>query len=573
MSWLQRGWLQVALIGLAVCVTYAITLDAPFYLDDYATITENLAIRHFSNLHTILNYTPERAFGFLTLAVDYQLHGAAPAGYHFTNILIHFLAGFAVWTLLTGLLRSPTAGRVDPDNKLRWLAFVVALIFVLHPLQTQAVTYVVQRYASLAALLYIGSLSCYTWGRLKSSAVLYAGAVILAALAFFTKQNTMTLPLAAVLVELIFFRALTHRQIALVLASAVLGAVVVLLAINNIDALDRVTRETTDITRSDYFATQAEVLWHYVRLFFAPFGLRMEYDIPLQSGFGNPLVLLALAGHALVIGFAFLLWGRMPFVAFGILFFYLAHAVESSVFPIRDLAFEHRMYLPLFGLATASSAGAMRLASRWAVPVPARAAALSAVVLLLGTLTVIRNEEWRHPLELLKADTQLSPKSERAWTSYAKELMRRGMFKEALPALAAALNLGRTKDGLEVAPQTLLNGILALYYTGQPRKAALLESWLPEDVLSPVERSRLHEVKGLWLLQTNRLDEARENLDLAAGLYPNGMADAGLAAIELREGDPEAARAKARKALVEDPNNAIARRVLEKAGAPQPGTQ
>jgi tetratricopeptide (TPR) repeat protein len=83
----------------------------------------------------------------------------------------------------------------------------------------------------------------------------------------------------------------------------------------------------------------------------------------------------------------------------------------------------------------------------------------------------------------------------------------------------------------------------------------------------------LHEVKGLWLLQSNRLDEARENLDLAAGLYPNGMADAGLAAIELREGDPEAARAKARKALVEDPNNAIARRVLEKAGAPQPGTQ
>jgi tetratricopeptide (TPR) repeat protein len=78
----------------------------------------------------------------------------------------------------------------------------------------------------------------------------------------------------------------------------------------------------------------------------------------------------------------------------------------------------------------------------------------------------------------------------------------------------------------------------------------------------------LHEVKGLWLLQTGQVDEAKRNLELAAGLYPNAMADAGLAAIDLRQGNREAARAEARKALRKDPNNALARQVLEKSRAP-----
>jgi len=566
-SWLRRGWSQIALIALAVSVTYGITLDAPFYLDDYFTIVENLAIRHLTNLSAILRFTPDRAFGFLTFAVDYQLFGDSPAGYHLTNIIIHCLAGVSAWTFLRGLLRSPAAVRSDAGQELRWLPLVVALIFVVHPLQTQAVTYIIQRYASLAALLYIGSLSCYTWGRVRGSRVFYGGAVILACLAFFTKENAATLPLAVLLVELTFFRALTAKQAWLVLALTIVGAIGILLLVN-IGPIDQATREATGITRVDYFATQAEVLWHYIRLFFVPLGLRIEYDVPLQSGLGNPFVLLALGAHAVVIGGAFLLWQRMPFVAFGILFFYLSQTVESSIFPIRDLAFEHRMYLPLLGITTACTAGAMRLSSRWGIAVAGGVGVVIAVLLVLSILTVLRNEEWRHPLELLKADTRLSPKSERAWTSYAKELMRRGKFREALPALAAALNLGRTKEGLEVAPQTLLNGILALYYTGQPRKAALLESWLPENALSPVERSRLHEVKGLWLLQTGQVDEAKRNLELAAGLYPNAMADAGLAAIDLRQGNREAARAEARKALRKDPNNALARQVLEKSRAP-----
>lgn len=562
--------MQVALVAAAVALTYWRTLDVPFYLDDFSSITENLAIRHFGE---VLSYAPERAFGFLTFAVDYRLHGGNPAGYHLTNAVIHFLAGVAVWALLRGLLRAPSATRRDPDGMLRWLPLVAALIFVVHPLQTQAVTYIVQRYASLAALLYIGSMSCYVWGRVRKSALLYLGAVILAGLAFFTKQNSFTLPIALLLVEGLFFRTLGRRQPWFVLGVAGVFVLVVVLAVN-IDVVDRIARETPDITRADYFAAQAEILWRYVGLFFAPVGLRIEYDVSLPLGLSSPLVLLALAGHAVAIVGAFGVWRRLPFVAFGILFFYVAQGIESTIFPIRDLMFEHRMYLPLLGLATASTAGFLRLAARVALPVAIRAVTLSALIVVLGVLTVMRNEEWRHPLRLLKADTELSPKSERAWTSYAKELMRRRRFKEALPALGTALNLGRTPDGLEVSPQTLVNAILALYYTGQPKKAATMESWIPEHVLSPVERSRLHEVKGLWLLHTNRLGEARKHFELAAGLYPNAMADAGLAAIDLREGDLEAATAKANLALTQDPNNSLAQRVLSRVGRirlrPQP---
>jgi tetratricopeptide (TPR) repeat protein len=329
-----------------------------------------------------------------------------------------------------------------------------------------------------------------------------------------------------------------------------------------IDAIDRLTRETADIGRIDYLATQMEVLWRYVALFFYPVGLRVEYDLPLQSGFTDWGVWLAVAGHLALILLAFSVWSRLPFIAFGILFFYLAHSVESSVIPIRDLVFEHRMYLPMLGIATATVAVILRFAQQFAVPRAVAAIVMVAGLLVLGAMTVARNETWRDPLALLELETELSPGSMRAWTSYAKELMRRGKFEEALPALAAALNLGRTEEGLEVSPQTLVNTIIALYYTNQPRKAAMMESWLEGIDLLPVEQSRLFEVKGLWLLQNGQIDSAQQNLHRAVKAFPNPMAEAGLAVVDARKGNEDAALARARAVLAQDPDNPLALRVL-----------
>lgn len=572
-GWLSRPGLQVALIVLAVVLTYGHTLNVPFYLDDFLNIAENLAIQDLGKLEQVLGYSPPRAVGFLTLAVNYDLHGNQTAGYHLANIAIHLLGGLAVFALLQGLLRTPAAQRSGGDG-LYWLPLLVALLFVLHPLQTQAVTYVVQRFASLAAFFYVASLACYTWGRLRGRPALYIGTLVFGLLAVFTKQNAATLPLAWLLVELLFFRQFEgRRQWALLGGAVVLVAAAV--AILQVDTIDRLTRETPDISRLDYLATQVQVLWRYVGIFFYPVGLRIEYDTPLQQGFGEATTWLAIAGHVGMILLAFAVWARWPLVAFGILFFYLAHAVESSIFPIRDLVFEHRMYLPMLGIATAVVAGILRLAQASALPKALLAGGLAVCLVTLGGLTMARNNTWHEPLVLLKKDTELSPNSERAWTSYAKELMRRGRFNEALPALAAALNLGRTEDGLEVSSQTLVNAVLALYYTNQPKKAAMLEAWLPMDQLPPVEFSRVNEVKGLWLLRNGRTADARPHLERAAAAFPNPMAEAGLAVADYRQGDRESARTRASAVLARQPDNPLAREVMaqfRERGSASPGS-
>jgi tetratricopeptide (TPR) repeat protein len=571
-DWFRHPGAQAALIVLAVALTYGHTLGVPFYLDDFSSITENLALHDIGDLGQVLGFSPPRAVGFLTLAVNYDLHGDQVAGYHLVNIAIHALAGLAVFALLQGLLRTPAARRSGVEG-MQWVPLAVALLFVLHPLQTQAVTYVIQRLASLAALFYLASLACYAWGRLGRRPILLAGALVFGLLALFTKQNAATLPLAILLVELLFFRRFEGRQRWLLLAGTALLAAAVA-GLLQIGPIDRLTRETPDIGRLDYLATQVQVLWQYLGTFLYPVGLRIEYDTPLQQGFGSPVTWLAAAGHLGMILSAFALWSRWPLVAFGILFFYLAHGVESSVIPISDLVFEHRMYLPMLGVATALVAALFRLVQGAVVPRAAAGAALAVCLLTLGGLTVARNALWQDTLALLERDTELSPNSERAWTSYAKELMRRGRMEEALPALAAALNLGRTEDGVEVTSETLVNAILALYYTGQPQKAAMMEGWLPMEQLSPIERSRLNEVKGLWLLRTGQTAEAREHLERASAAFPNPMAEAGLAVADYREGNQASARFRAEGVLAQDPSNPLAREVMaqfEGGAAASPG--
>jgi tetratricopeptide (TPR) repeat protein len=423
----------------------------------------------------------------------------------------------------------------------------------------------VQRYASLAAMFYLASLATYAWGRLHGSRPLLFAALILALFAVFTKQNAVTVFPALLFMELLFFRSLDRRGV-MVLAAATAGAAALLLWLTNFEAIDGMLRETSDISRSTYFATQVGILWRYVLLFVLPIEQRLEYDIALVTEPFSPAVIIAMGAHLAMLAGALLLWRRAPLVAFGILFFYLAHLVESSAFPITDLAFEHRTYLPNAGLAILAALGLLWLTARANrnLVIAAGAAVLLGV---LGWLTVERNRLWQDPIAFLQEDARLSPEKERAWTSLGKELMRRQRFKEALEALGKALNLGRTDDGLEVSMPTLLNAVYALHYTGQHRKGFQLATVIPLNQLSPLDLSRLREVRGMALAQLRRPKLARRELDRALQAYPNPSTLAWIAYVDLIENKPDAAAEGAAKVLESVPNHPLAREVLAKAKA------
>ncbi len=553
---------HLGVLALMCTLVYSPTFHAPFYLDDFKQIIENPVIQGSLDLANIASYSTARFVGYLTFAFDHSVYGNQAKGFHITNSIIHLLSGWALYGLLMALIVSPALR--SQKSRLIWLPLIASLIFVLHPLQTQAVTYIVQRLASLTGMLYIATMAFYAWGRVSSKNRFFILSFTCALLACFTKQNALTLPAAVLLLELLFFRQLSAKQVWTLFASTII-ATVVLVVLINVDPIDQLTRESPVISRPDYFATQLVVLWRYIGLFGFPVNQRLDYDVALQSDWLDPVILLALALHAGMILAAFRFWNKIPLLSFAILFFYLSHLIESGFIPITDLMFEHRTYLPNVGLSILAATG---LVSLLRVPAlkPVFLIATPVIIVLASVLTFERNQLWADPIGFLTAETRLSPGKERVWTSLGKELMRRKQLEEASAAFSNALDLDRTDKGMEVRPATLMNAILLHHYLGQFDKAFELQHLLPPNSISVVERSTLHEVRGISFLNLQKPELAKKEFTESIRISPNLNSEAGLATVALLQGNPQNAESRARQVLSQEPKNILATRVLGELG-------
>ncbi|MDT8451034.1 MAG: tetratricopeptide repeat protein [Wenzhouxiangellaceae bacterium] len=555
-------WLAMVLLAAAT-VAYLPSFTAWFFLDDFRIILENEALQNVFDPAAVWRFSEPRFIASLTLAANYTLHGDSVFGYHLVNFVIHVIAGLSLWLLLRALLRSPALS--DAPEWTRWVPWIALAIFLLHPLQTQAVTYIVQRYTSLMAMFYLASLAAFAWARIRGSAPMFIASLALAALALLSKQTAVTLPLAIVLVELVFFRRPSPRAWAAIVAGTALLAVAAawLLTLPAFDIVG-LTRETGKIARIDYLATQMEVLWRYIGLFFFIGEQRLEYDIAIADGFSGGLTVLMTLGHVALLGLGLALWQRRPLIALGIVFYYLAHVIESSFLPIIDVAFEHRTYLPNAGLAIAVAVGLAWLVH--AVPrFRAGAAFTLALCVLLTATSYARNALWADQIEFLRHETELSPGSQRAWTSLGKELMRDTQFEEALRALENARRIGMTKDDGELRPPTLLNMIFALHYTERNEEAVALADRIEIDNLNDTETAYYFEARGRALYGLGRYEEARADLLRAARINPSPAVVTFLAATELQLGNRAQARRLAGQVLEVDPDNRLAREIYERA--------
>lgn len=552
-----------ALLAVAAALAYLPSFDAWFFLDDFRIIVENAALQNFFDPQAVWHFSQARFIASLSFAANYTLHGDTVFGYHLANFVIHCGAAAALGLLLGALLQTP-AMRDRAPHWARWIPWIAAAIFLLHPLQTQSVTYIVQRYTSLMAMFYLASLAAYVWARSRRSWRLYALTLLFALLALLSKQSAATLPVALLLVELLFFRRLSGRAVGL-LAAAAAGAAVLAFWLFTLPQFDIVgiTRETDQISRIDYLATQMEVLWRYIGLFFLIGEQRLEYSISISDGFGQPLTVLMALGHAALIATGFLVWRKAPLVAFGILFYYLAHAIESSFLPIIDVAFEHRTYLPNAGLALVVGTA---LAWLGMGRLDRRAGILACLLVfgLLGGLTYLRNSLWADQIDFLRNETRLSPNSQRAWTSLGKELMRKAKFEEALNALQEAAEIAQRQENGALRPPTLLNIIFALHYTDRNREAIELALNTSVDGFSRAERAFYFEARGRSYLALGQNNRARADLERSARLNPTVNAMAFLAVAEYELGNRARARRLANEVLQAAPNNPLARDILQR---------
>jgi tetratricopeptide (TPR) repeat protein len=333
-------------------------------------------------------------------------------------------------------------------------------------------------------------------------------------MAFFTKQNTITLPLAILALEAIFFQTKARKLLTSILITAgiLFGFWLFCSQLLGYDpfslaALDRLTKETEKISRGDYFLSQIPLLWQYIGLFFWPKGLHLDYWSPLYQSI-TPLIMFAMAAHGLVIAFAIAFFRRLPILAFAILFYYIAHLVESGFIPITDLFFEHRAYLPDFGLCLLVAWILTVIVPKY-LSTKISIAIATILFLTLGVTTWQRNNVWRTPMGFWTDCVKNDPNNYRALGELGKHLLIEQRYLEAYTVLDHALKLqDKLKLSFKANKGVAVNMVTALQHTkGIDPAIEYLDTILDQEN-DPQNMAKLLINKGKMLMSQNRLDEA-----------------------------------------------------------------
>ncbi len=539
--------LAVTLLALLGAALYANTFGVPWYLDDYGAIVDQPAIRDLSS--SLRGVLAPRGLGSFTFALNYWAGGVEPAGYHLVNLAVHLLAGIAAYYLLLRVFRGSALA-----------AFAGAAIFLAHPLQTEAVTYVVQRLASLSALFFLLALLCWVkagearqdGGRFSSLRHLaWVGtSVLLAAAAIQTKGNAVVLPAAMWLFGRSFLAKGRggRRELAelapFVLLSVTAGIRELALPLLRGGTLATLVHAQQPAGPLSYFATELGVLWIYLGLLVWPVGQALDHDHPIVRSILSPTTAAAAAGLLALMLLAFRMRRRNPRLAFGIAWFLLTLGVESSFIPL-DPIFEHRLYLPMFGFAIAVVEALRRIPWRRTA-----AAATVAALAACGALTLRRNALWNDPISFLEDNLRLAPRQPRIHLALAIGYMERDRPREAIPLLEEALRL----DPRSAKPYANLGR--AYEQIGDLRRAeAYYEAAIatePRDALTHTFLADLRASRGDWA-------EAEAAERRAIALDPSlARAHLGLALMLERRGRRPEAKAELRESLRLDPLDADA---------------
>jgi len=466
--------IHVVLIVLAVVCVYANSLDVQFVMDDEAIYS----IGPQNSLEILLHGGPRRTADF-TFALNYLLHGTHVTGFHLVNLVVHLITSITLYFFVASsmsALRLSFPSNTDDEGMLRFLKRFIplstALLFAVHPVQTQAVTYIIQRYTSMAtlfyllsALLYIRARIAFEISRSNTRPLLLGGAAVISGImAVTSKQIAFTLPLMLLMLEIFLFkgRLITRRFLVI---SGVLGLAALSLALLNwhdnslrdiLFDLHLGTSENRYASRTTYFLTQTRVVLTYLRLLCLPVNQSLFYDYPLYTTLLSFPVAASLSVHILIISLMTILFrqsgqrllageqakGTLPrLAALGIAWFYIAMAVESSFFPITDVIFEHRVYLPSIGFFLTASAGVLTSVHGMRTGIKAAWSLLMIATLVLGCLTIARNQLWRDTLKLWQDTVNKAPNQYLALSNLGIEYLERSKPEIAIPLFVRAIEL------------------------------------------------------------------------------------------------------------------------------------
>jgi protein O-mannosyl-transferase len=584
------------LIGLAIILLlgiliYSNSFNCAFHFDDISRIADNTSIRNIGDVKAWWNYYPTRPAGMFTFALNYHFNQLDVRYYHLVNLVIHLINACLVWWFTFLIFSSPSLKDNPVNRQKNAIAFFTALLFVSHPLATQSVTYIVQRFASLVAMFYLLSLVLYMKARIsnnqnKRKYLLFAGSCIAAILAMLTKENAFTLPFAIVLLEIFFFRTkklsllIKDYRIFLLLVFFLSVFIIILLRFSStiLKSIPPSNGNDYTLTPVNYLFTQFSVILKYIQLLVLPVNQNADYDFPISNDFFGIRTFLSFMGLLFLIFLAIFFFNKNRMISFGILWFFLTISIESSFIPISDVIFEHRTYLPSVGFFLILSYGFYSLLwnkNKYLV--------ITILVLITGSNSVLayeRNKIWKDDQTLWSDVISKSPHKVRPIVSHGYSYGELGKWENAIADYSKAIginpnyhiayyNRGVAYDNLEqwekaIAdyssaivinpkyPTAYFNRGIDYYNLGHLDKA--IEDYSKAIRYNP-RYSDAYSNRGIAFYNLRQLDKAIADYSMAIGINPkfaNAYSNRGVAYDN--QGKLDNAIADYSRALEIDPN-------------------
>jgi len=609
--------LFLALLIFVGFIIYSNTLNSPFVFDDIKAIKENHFIRTEElSWRNIINaatgYGKSRPVSNLTFAFNYYFGRYNVVGYHLVNILISIINGILLFFLLKITLtiysrQRFVASKLDSFT-VTSVSFCTALLWLAHPVQTQSVTYIVQRMNSMGAMFFILALLLYAKGRLsqhrasqisdiqdknerqkKHSSYCYywfLGCALAGVLAFGSKESNASLPFFIFLYEWYFFQDLDmnwlKRSLKYIVLIAILFGLFALISLG-LEPLEKLKSlrdfSAGQFTMDQRLLTQTRVVVYYLSLLVYPHPsrLNLDYDFPLSYSLIDPFT--TLPALIIIVGLVILgiyLAKSQRLISFCIFWFFGNLVIESSVIPLA-LIFEHRLYLPSMLLFLIP----VTLGYRYIKLIWLRAGLLCLAVVVLSVWTYQRNQVWENELTLWTDVVKKSPNKARpqvnlglvlanqdrldeAIQHYIKSIQLDPNFAETYNNLGVVLkNQGKLNEAIQHYRKALqINPTYAdahnnlgvvLEKQGKPSEAK--QHYRKALVLNPNHLSALNNL-GNVLSKEGEANEAIEHFRRALQLDPdNSKVHNNLALVLVEQGQPNEAIRHYRKALELNPDN------------------
>ncbi len=428
------------LFFLLILLCYSNTLFVPWQLDDPPNITNNPLLR-------INNLMPEtlwqtlhakpfdpgalyRPVANLSFALNWYVGQDNTLGYHVVNLLIHILTALLLYQTIFLLFQTPNLGRYSGKDAY-FIALLSTVLWAINPIQIQAVTYIVQRMASMAAMFYIWALFWYIKFRLSETIpnrrLNFLLCVLCYILAVGSKENAAILPLSILTVEFIFFPKTADkfskntRRILIGLSCAIgLFSIYYIIHHGYLAYLFKPIG-SRPYTLYERLLTEPGIVLFYLSLIFYPLAQRfsVDHDISIAGSlFSSWTTLASILTIVILILFALAQIRKRPILSFAILFFFINHLIESTIIPL-ELIFEHRNYLPSMFLFMPVAAGILYLLKFYSKRNRVIHAAIILFIPLLlittGWNTYLRNSVWASEKSLWLDAVQKAPNTARAY--------------------------------------------------------------------------------------------------------------------------------------------------------------